>query len=322
MRLFQVPVPHIVRRNRRTETPVRVLSLLLLLGMSFRCSTSRAAAFVPHHAPCNRHAVSTLAAIVGIAMRLPTSSNGLVLYSSKDNQKSTSSQSERRQPWEVLRFLQQSSKFVNLPFLNNNNKNPFLRVQPGDVLWQPAASSTSSSKSSTSSFTFAPLDDVVMGGASSSTFDKATGIWSGTVTDANNGGFVGIRNTPAVNWDMTDCQGLKYKLKTTASTLTSASATSSDKRFKFVVRDSTDFNGVTWSTSLVVPPNTISSVRVPLKTLIPALFAKTVPNSPPFRKDTVAGVQIAFSKFEFDGALNPTFAVGPVQLQIIELTAY
>jgi outer membrane protein assembly factor BamB len=62
-------------------------------------------------------------------------------------------------------------------------------IKPGEILWTPTSSSSSSSSSL---LRFAPLDDVVMGGASYSTIDNNTGIWCGYVTDANNGGFVGI----------------------------------------------------------------------------------------------------------------------------------
>ena len=61
-------------------------------------------------------------------------------------------------------------------------------VSVGETLWTPS--------SSENFFRFSPLDDVVMGGASSSTIDNNTGIWKGTVTDANNGGFVGVRSVP------------------------------------------------------------------------------------------------------------------------------
>ena len=55
-------------------------------------------------------------------------------------------------------------------------------------------------------FTFAPLDDVVMGGVSSSTFSSATGKWTGIVSESNSGGFIGIRSTPFSNTlDMSEC---------------------------------------------------------------------------------------------------------------------
>jgi hypothetical protein len=41
-----------------------------------------------------------------------------------------------------------------------------------------------------------------------------------------------------------------------------------------------------------------------------------------FRKDNVVGVQLAYSKFEYDGDLNPNFCLGAVDLEILEMRAY
>jgi hypothetical protein len=242
-----------------------------------------------------------------LALVLPCAS-GFFSRSGQNIQKQTILQSSKgdnsndRKPWEVFRFLQQSSKFVTLPFLAPG-KTQLKVLQPGAVLWKASERKND--------FTMAPLDDVVMGGASSSTFDSNTGIWTGTVTDANNGGFIGIRNTPGFLWNMNSCKGLEYKLRTSSS---------KTKRYKFVARDSTDFNGITWASSVDVKPG-LSTVKVPFAKQVPALFAKTVPDQT-FRKDNVVGIQIAFSKFAFDGGLNPKFSLGDVNLQILEIRAY
>lgn len=205
-----------------------------------------------------------------------------------------------RKPWDGFRFLQQSSKFVTLPFAPKQQKT----VSPNSVLWR--AGDTASN-----SFDMAPLDDVVMGGASASTFDGNTGTWSGTVTDANSGGFIGIRSSPAFVWDMQTCKGLEWKVKLIAP---------SAGRFKFVLRDSTDFNGITWTTSVDLKSG-MNTVKIDFDKQIPALFARTVPNQT-FRKNNVVGVQVSYSKFEYDGDLNPNFALGDVKLQLLELRAY
>ncbi len=142
----------------------------------------------------------------------------------------------QKRPWEFLRFVPQSSKFVTL-----SNLNPFgggkasTAVKPGDVVWQPSSKSIT-----TLPFTFAPLDDVVMGGASNSNFDTTTGTWRGTVTDANNGGFIGIRSTPpSLQLDLSQCQGLEWKIQFRSK---SGSRGGKRLRFKVIVRDSTEFN--------------------------------------------------------------------------------
>jgi hypothetical protein len=152
-----------------------------------------------------------------------------------------------------------------------------------------------------------------MGGASASTFDTSSGIWSGTVTDANSGGFIGLRSSPSLAWNMRTCKGLEWKVKLN-------SPVKQVRRFKFVLRDSTDFNGITWTTSVDLKPG-VNTVRIDFAKQVPALFARTV-TCKTFQKETVAGVQIAYSKFEYDGALNPKFTLGNIELQLLELRAY
>ena len=176
-----------------------------------------------------------------------------------------------------------------------------------------------------------------MGGASSSTVDNKTGIWRGKVTDANNGGFVGIRSTPfknGVSLDMRRCKGIELRLRMC-----------NGKRFKFVVRDTTDFNGICWTTAFDATPsydttNFLSSIdnvlgtssnedvdekstliRIPFAKQVPTIFAKTV-NGKTFDAENVVGVQLAYSKFEFDGELNQNFELGDFSLQILEVRAY
>jgi hypothetical protein len=172
-----------------------------------------------------------------------------------------------RQPWNVFRFAQQSSRFINL-FPEQTKKRV---MQRGDILWKAGAG--------TNDFTFAPLDDVVMGGASSSNFDGATGQWTGQVTDANNGGFIGIRSTPFVEWDMSQCQGIEVKLTTRNSPL----------RLKVVLRDSTEFNGISWATSTDVVNG--KRLKIPFAKQVPTVFAKIV-SGQTFSKDQVKGMQL------------------------------
>ena len=162
----------------------------------------------------------------------------------------------------------------------------------GDVIWCPGSTESNF-------FRFSPLDDVVMGGASESTFDNNTGIWKGTVTSVNNGGFVGIRSNPfAQPLDMESCTGLEIKLRG-----------GDGKRFKGTVRDSTDFNGICWTTSFDTgssfsPLNLwnggdqsgiVGTVKLPFNKQIPTIFARTVPDQV-FRSDNVQGIQFAYSK--------------------------
>jgi len=232
-------------------------------------------------------------------MAFPVLSTGLA---NKDQ--AAGSLKAERQAWSPFRFVQQSSKFVSFPSIPFSRSKMERVILPGEVLWSPSQSPNE--------FQFGPLDDVVMGGVSSSSFDDSTGIWSGTVTDANNGGFIGIRSYPSFQWDMSKCRGLKLKMKC---------ASSSDARIKIGLRDSAEFNGVVWNSSLNVS-NKVQTVNTPFSSLIPNRFANRIKTDNSFNLENVVGVQLVFSKFEYDGALNPRFRVGDFSLQVLEIKSY
>jgi outer membrane lipoprotein SlyB len=212
---------------------------------------------------------------------------------------STTQLSAERRPWNIVRFVQQSSRFVS-PFPRTVTKKT---LEKGVTIWKAGAS--------TNEFTFAPLDDVVMGGASSSTFDGATGKWTGEVTDANNGGFIGIRSTPFVEYDMSKCAGIQLRI---------SPGNREALRLKVVLRDSTDFNGIGWTTSVNIEAKG-STITIPFNKQVPTRFAQTV-LGPTFGKDQVRGIQFVFSKFEYDGALNPKFRSGDFSVQVEEVKTY
>lgn len=157
-----------------------------------------------------------------------------------------------------------------------------------------------------------------MGGVSYSTLDNASGLWKGSVTDANNGGFVGIRSTPNVQLDMTQCGGLEWTFQTTQSM---------PRRLKVVLRDSTDFNGIAWTATVNVPnkPKQVK-VKTPLnkQSFVPTMFARIVEDAKDkgIDKTSITGLQLVYSKFEFEGALNQEFQVGDFDLQLLEVKAY
>lgn len=225
----------------------------------------------------------------------------------KSNKVSAESQT-KKQSWDALRFFRQSSKFISMPSLGRSQS---IVVEPGDIVWKPGAQF-----SSNNNFGWAPLDDVVMGGVSSSSIDNETGIWKGRVSDANNGGFVGIRTTPfSKTLNMKNCSGVTFQLKG-----------GDGNRFKAVIRDSTDFNGICWSTSFDTPKRLfdrekMATVKVPFKDQIPTIFAKTVEGEI-FNAESVVGLQLAYSKFEYNGDINAKFSLGEFSLQILEVRAY
>ena len=173
------------------------------------------------------------------------------------------------------------------------------------------------------------LDDVVMGGASKSIIDPTTMLWSGTVTTANNGGFAGVR-TQLIDppLDLSAAAGLKVTLRG-----------GSGMRFKFLLRDDEDWNGVGWCTSFdtTAPsadndrhttqdnlPLESTEITIPFSTLIPTQYARTLPleGLRSFDATSVTTLQLTLSKFEYNGGLNPSFATGPFSLTIESIEAY
>ena len=241
------------------------------------------------------------------AFSLPTATTTTIHSRRSPTQLRAESETQaERQPWDAFRFIRQSSRFIRPP-------NPFRAtgaarvVQPGDVIWSAGDTAVIEPK-----MTWAPLDDVVMGGVSSSEFDNNTGMWVGTVSSTNNGGFVGIRTTPFdPPLDMTGCKGIELRLRGGDA-----------KRFKAVVRDSADFNGVCWTSSFDAPRNRSGgAVRLPFDKQVPTIFANTVEGKS-FMANNVVGFQLAYSKFEYDGGLNPKFVLGDFSLQLVEVKAY
>ena len=78
--------------------------------------------------------------------------------------------SKKKEKWDPIRFLSQSSKFVSFPKPPLPGMNRPIQVSPGEVVW--SSSNTGTSIGKLRKFQFAPLDDVVMGGVSSSTFQN------------------------------------------------------------------------------------------------------------------------------------------------------
>ncbi|XP_057544675.1 protein HIGH CHLOROPHYLL FLUORESCENCE PHENOTYPE 173, chloroplastic [Amaranthus tricolor] len=166
------------------------------------------------------------------------------------------------------------------------------------------------------------LDDVVMGGVSESTFiidpkggenGGAVGIFRGNVSTANNGGFTSVRtrNFP-VPEDLSAYDGLELRLK------------GDGRRYKLIVRTSSDWDtvGYTASFDTVGGQWQWQSIKLPFSSLRPIFRARTVSDAPPFAAHNIVSLQLMFSKFEYDGKLNPTFVEGPFELPLSTIRAY
>ncbi|XP_004295588.1 PREDICTED: uncharacterized protein LOC101314642 [Fragaria vesca subsp. vesca] len=164
------------------------------------------------------------------------------------------------------------------------------------------------------------LDDVVMGGVSESTFlidpngsedGGPTGLFKGVVSTANNGGFTSIRtknlSTPE---DLSAYDGLELRLK------------GDGRRYKLIVRTSGDWDTVGYTAGFDTVGDQWQTVRLPFTSLRPIFRAKTVPDAPSFDPSNIVSLQLMFSKFEYDGKLNPTFVEGAFKLPVSSIKAY
>ncbi|KAH1055945.1 hypothetical protein J1N35_034010 [Gossypium stocksii] len=164
------------------------------------------------------------------------------------------------------------------------------------------------------------LDDVVMGGVSESTFQvdrtggeggKPAGLFKGIVSTANNGGFTSIRTKNFFSpVDLSAYDGFEVRLK------------GDGRRYKLIVRTSTDWDTVGYTASFDTIGGQWQSIRLPFSSLRPVFRARTVSDAPPFNPSNVVSFQLMFSKFEYDGKLNPTFVEGPFELPLSTIKAY
>jgi len=152
----------------------------------------------------------------------------------------------------------------------------------------------------------------VMGGASTSSFtvSASCGIFSGTVTTANNGGFAGCRTLPfAPALRLTSFRGLCLRVR------------GDGNRYKLIVRDDYEWNGVAWAFSFDTRDAEWVSVDAPFTEFVPTRFARKI-KGVNLKRDSVTTLQLTLSKFEYDGALNPAFRTGAFRLEIEEVRAF
>ncbi|BBD61465.1 NADH:ubiquinone oxidoreductase complex I intermediate-associated protein 30 [Nostoc sp. HK-01] len=157
------------------------------------------------------------------------------------------------------------------------------------------------------------LDDVVMGGVSSSNIQltENTAVFAGNVSTANSGGFASVRTKnfdPPFN--LSGYAGVELRVK------------GDGQRYKIFLRPDVTWDGLGYSYSFDTVANTWINVRIPFAELTPVFRAKTVKDAPPLDASRISSFQLMLSKFEYDGALNPKFTPGGFSLQIESIKAY
>lgn len=157
------------------------------------------------------------------------------------------------------------------------------------------------------------LDDVVMGGVSSSNFYilEKTAVFNGNVSTANSGGFASVRTknfSPAIN--LSGFTGIRLRVK------------GDGQRYKIFLRTETTWDGIGYSYSFDTIANTWIDVNIPFVNLVPVFRAKTVKDCPKIDESKIRSVQLMLSKFEYDGELNPKFTPGGFTLELESIKAY
>lgn len=157
------------------------------------------------------------------------------------------------------------------------------------------------------------VDDVVMGGVSQSDIRLMDGTASfvGNVSTRNSGGFASVRTRnfePPFN--LTDYEGVELRVR------------GDGKRYKFIIRTESKWDGTAYSYSLDTTSNSWISVRIPFAELIPVFRAKSLKDAPPIDTSSICSLQLMLSKFEYDGELNPKFSPGGFALQLESIKAY
>jgi hypothetical protein len=112
-----------------------------------------------------------------------------------------------------------------------------------------------------------PVDDVVMGGVSRSTFEQAgAGIarFRGNVSLENFGGFASVR-TPPRDWDTARAQAFVLRVR------------GDGKAYKFTVRTSDGFDGIQYQSRFTATAGEWIDVRLPVDGFVATFRGRKVP---------------------------------------------
>jgi uncharacterized protein YbjT (DUF2867 family) len=94
------------------------------------------------------------------------------------------------------------------------------------------------------------------------------------------------------------------------------------KRYKFFIRDSSQWDGVGYAYSFDTERDNWITVKIPFDVLTPVFRAKTLKNGEKVNSREIRSFQLMLSKFEYDGELNPKFEPGLFQLEVESIKAY
>ncbi|GBF93005.1 hypothetical protein Rsub_05616 [Raphidocelis subcapitata] len=153
------------------------------------------------------------------------------------------------------------------------------------------------------------LDDVIMGGSSSSGLGPAAdgggAEWKGDLI-VEGGGFCGAR-TRKLGLDLSGFDGLQLRVKSDGQT------------FKLNVKtaDQEDTPESTYQATFdTAEDGDWSTVRLPWHTFVPVKRAQSDPQGEPLTGDSISKLGLVLSRFEFNKMPNPAYHPGPFTLSI------
>lgn len=128
------------------------------------------------------------------------------------------------------------------------------------------------------------VNDDVMGGVSRSRFviTNGVGIFRGTVSLENNGGFASVRTLPTAP-ELAGCTAFVVRLR------------GDGQRYKFTVRAADDFSGANYQLAFATERGAWQEVRLPFADFIPTYRGRVLTGTPPLTPGRVGSVGFLIS---------------------------
>jgi len=146
------------------------------------------------------------------------------------------------------------------------------------------------------------INDTVMGGRSSSRMDitaDGTGVFSGTVSLENNGGFAHTRSM-AGPYDLSAYRGLALRVR------------GDGRRYDLTLKLDRSFDGVMYQTDFQAPADTWTEVRLPLADFVPTYHGRRLTDRPPLDPAKIRTIGFILSDKQ----------EGPFRLEVDWIRAY
>lgn len=140
-------------------------------------------------------------------------------------------------------------------------------------------------QATTNSPTWQVVNDDVMGGVSTSQFQRLTNggaVFSGVVSMENNGGFASVRSSP-VRENLNGTDGFVFRVR------------GDGRRYKFTVRTGSGFNAPNYQAELMTKRGEWEELRLALKDFVPMFRGRVLIDVPPLNLAKVTSLGFLIS---------------------------